>query len=105
MEGNLFDDMYKNLRRPANRPVSPVIPRTKKQEERLRKYRKKKEEEGMIPDNADEIGTQDINVEAFATDLEASDEETEKEEIRRIAEKLRNTKTLIATSIGYTLTS
>ena len=106
-EGNLFDDMYKNLPRPANRPVSPVIPRTKKQEERLReKMKKEKErEEGMIPDNADEIGTQDINVEAFVTDLEASDEETENEEIHRIAEKLRNTKTLIATSIGYTLSS
>ena len=104
-EGNLFDEMYKNLRRPADRPVSPVIPRTKKQEERLRKYRKKKEEEGMIPDYADEIGTQDIDPGAFATDLEASDEETEEEKIRRIARELRNTKKLIATSIGYTLSS
>lgn len=108
-EGNLFDDMYENLRRPADRPVSPVIPHTKKQEKRLRKYRKKKEkeerEESMIPDNADEIGSPDIDLTAFATDLEASDEETEEEKIRRIARELRNTKKLIATSIGYTLSS
>lgn len=107
-EGNLFDDMYEKLRRPANRPVSPVIPHTpkaerdKKQEERLRKYREKR----MIPDNPGEIGSQDINLEAFARDSKASDEETEKEEeIRRMARELRNTKKLIATSIGYTLSS
>jgi len=104
-KGNLFDEMYKNLRRPADRPASPVIPRTKKQEERLRKYRKKKEKEGMIPDNAGEIGTQDINPKTFATDSEASDEETEKKEIRRMARELQNAQKLIATSIGYTLSS
>ena len=59
----------------------------------------------MIPDNADEIGTQDINLGAFDRDLEASDKETEEEKIRRIARELRNTKKLIATSIGYTLSS
>ena len=59
----------------------------------------------MSPDYADEIGTQDINLEAFDRDLEASDEETEEEKIRRLARELRNTKKLIATSIGYTLSS
>ena len=103
-KGNLFDEMYKKYRS-ADRPASPVIPRTKKQEERLRKYREKKRKESMIPDDAGEISTQDINVEAFARDSEASDNEEEKEEIRRMARELRNAQKLIATSIGYTLSS
>ena len=105
-EGNLFDEMYEKLRR-SDRPASPVFPHTpkevrdKKRKERLRKYKEQK----MIPDDAGDIGTQDIKLEAFNMKSEEGDNEEEEEEIRRIAKELRNTERLIATSIGYTLTS